>query len=129
MMIHDSPMAARNGSLKTLRLIPHALGDASPTPVLSFDTSRGVTVSVTGVADSALVARITSAAKLALKHVVGKWSLALAPTRGRGEWRMELRGTSGVHLWVFSSRADALPDGTADKLSTFLKKAASGPDV
>jgi len=119
-------MALKDGSFKPLRLIPRTHGDGSLSPILSFNTSRGVTVSVTGVADSALVARITSAARQALKHVVGKWSLALAPTRARGEWRMELRGTSGVHLWVFSSRADALPDGTADKLSTFLKKSASG---
>jgi hypothetical protein len=100
--------------------------DASPTPILSFNTSRGVSVSVTGIADAALVGCITSAAKHSLKHVVGKWSVSLAPTGGRGEWRMELRGTSGVHLWVFSSRADTLPEGTADKLSAFLKRAASG---
>jgi len=100
--------------------------DASPAPILSFNTARGVTVAVTGITDAALVARITSAAKHSLKHVVGKWTVSLASTGGRGEWRMELRGTSGVHLWVFSSRADALPEGTAQKLSAFLKRVASG---
>jgi hypothetical protein len=119
-------MSARESSLKNLPSVPRAYGHASPTPILSFDTSRGVTVSVTGIADAALVARITGAAKHSLRHVVGKWSVSLAPTGGRGEWRMELRGTSGVHLWVFSSRVDALPDGTSDKLSVFLKRVASG---
>jgi hypothetical protein len=121
-------MAARDSSLKSMRTIPLAHDEVSPAPILSFNTSRGVTVAVTGIADVALVARITSVAKQSLKHVVGKWSVSLAATGGRGEWRMELRGTSGVHLWVFSSRADALPEGTAQRLSAFLKRAASGRD-
>ena len=125
MMAHQSAMSPRDASLKNLRPVPRALAHASPTPILSFNTSRGVAVSVTGIPDAALVARITTAAKHSLKHVVGKWSLSLAPTGGRGEWRMELRGTSGVHLWLFSSRLDTLPDGTADKLSGFLKRSAS----
>ena len=119
-------MLVRDASLRNLRSVPRAHDDASVTPILSFNTSRGVAVSVTGIADPALVARITSAAQHSLKHVVGKWSLSLAPTGGRGEWRMELRGTSGVHLWLFSSRTDALPAGTADKLSAFLTRVASG---
>ena len=118
-------MSARDASLKNLRPVPRAHADASPTPILSFNTSRGVTVTVTGIADAALVARITSAAKHSLKHVVGKWSLSLAPSGYRGEWRMQLRGTSGVHLWLFCSRPDALPEGTAEKLSAFLKRSAS----
>lgn len=119
-------MSARESSQKNLRPVPRAHGHASPTPILSFDTSRGVTVLVSGIADATLVARITSAAKHSLRHVVGKWSVSLGSTGSRGEWRMELRGTSGVHLWMFSSRVDALPDSTADKLSAFLKRAASG---
>jgi hypothetical protein len=119
-------MSATDSFLKSLRLIPPMDDDASPAPILSFNTARGVTVAVTGITDAALVAQITSAAKRSLKHVVGKWTVSLASTGGRGEWRMELRGTSGVHLWVFSSRADALPEGTAQKLSAFLKRAAAG---
>jgi hypothetical protein len=122
---HFRAMAARDVSLKNLRSMPRALADASPAPILSFNTARGVTVSVTGIADATLVARITSAAKHSLKHVVGKWTLSLAPSGYRGEWRMQLRGTSGVHLWLFCSRPEALPDGTADKLSAFLKQAAA----
>ena len=118
-------MSARDASLKNLRPIPRAQPHASPAPILSFNTSRGVTVTVTGITDATLVARITSAAKHSLNHVVGKWSLSLAPSGYRGEWRMQLHGTSGVHLWLFSSRPDALPEGTADKLSAFLKRSAS----
>jgi len=118
-------MSASDASLKNLRSVPRAHAEASPAPILSFNTARGVTVSVTGVADAALVARITSAAKHSLKHLVGKWSLSLGPSGYRGEWRMQLRGTSGVHLWLFCSRPDALPEGTAEKLSAFLKRAAS----
>jgi hypothetical protein len=118
-------MPASDASLKNLRPIIRTQTHASPTPILSFNTSRVVTVTVTGIADAALVARITSAAKHSLKHVVGKWSLSLAPSGYRGEWRMQLHGTSGVHLWLFSSRPDALPDGTAEKLSAFLERSAS----
>jgi len=122
---HFRAMAARDASVRTLRSMPRAHDNASPAPILSFNTARGVTVSVTGIADAALVARITSAAKHSLKHVVGKWALSLAPSGYRGEWRMQLRGTSGIHLWLFCSRPDALPEGTADKLSAFLERAAS----
>jgi hypothetical protein len=107
------------------RSTPHASDHASLTPILSFDTSRGVRVAVAGIEDQALVARIVAAAKRSLKHVVGKWTLKIAPAGSRGEWRMELRGTAGVHVWVFSSRTDALPDGTHDKLAAFLKRSAS----
>ena len=120
-------MSALDNSLKyvPIRSTARAGGHASVTPILSFDTSRGVTVSVTGIPDAALVSRISGAAKRSLKHVVGKWSLSIAPNASRGQWRMELRGTSGIHLWTFASRADRLPDGTADKLSAFLKRSAS----
>jgi hypothetical protein len=100
--------------------------NASLTPILSFDTSRGVRVAVSGIDDQMLVGRIASAAKHSLKHIVGKWTVSIGPTRSRGEWRMELRGTSGVHVWLFSSRAEALPEGTGDKLSAFLERSASG---
>jgi hypothetical protein len=122
-----SLMSAADSSLRygSIRSTARAVGHASVTPILSFDTSRGVTVSVIGIADAALVSRITGAAKRSLKHVVGKWSVSIAPYASRGQWRMELRGTSGIHLWTFASRADRLPDGTADKLSAFLKRAAS----
>lgn len=95
-------------------------------PILSFDTARGVTVAVNGVDDAAIVSDIAAAAKRSLKHVVGKWTVSLEPAKTRGQWRMELRGTGGVHVWFFTARTDALPQGTGDKLSAFLKRSAAG---
>jgi hypothetical protein len=89
-------------------------------PILSFDTARGVTVAVAGLDDDALVARIAGAAKRSLQHIMGKWQVSIAPTTSRGQWRMALRGTAGIHVWVFAARRESLPEGTGERLAAFL---------
>src|SRR3954465_15099059 len=84
-----------------MRSIRRADRPGSPAPILSFNTARGVTVAVTGVDDGPPVRPIVAAAKRSLKHIVGKWTVTIGPAKSRGQWRMELRGTAGVHVWFF----------------------------
>jgi hypothetical protein len=96
-------------------------------PILSFDTARGVSVAVTGVDDQALVTRIADAARRCLKHLVGKWSVSIAPARSRGQWRMELRGTAGIHVWLFAAARESLPQRTGERLAAFLASVSRRP--
>ncbi len=98
-------------------------------PILSFDTGRGVTVSVAGVPDEGLVERITAFVRRAFRHMVGKWSVGIVPGRVRGEWVMRLRGDFGIHIWNFRVSPEALPDVVSEKLAQFLRRGAEDISV
>jgi hypothetical protein len=93
--------------------------------ILSFDTARGVNVFVDGVDDQVLVGHITAVVRSTFRHMVGKWSIGIMPGSQRGEWRMRLRGSFGVHIWSFMARRESLPDVAGEKLALFLWRCAT----
>ena len=58
-----------------------------------------------------------------LDHVAGIWKVSLRRGPDYERWRLELRGPTGRHIWLFMSRVDTLTEIVADKLTTFVQAA------
>ncbi len=62
---------------------------------------------------------IELALRTAFGHISGFWSLSLQRCYPN-QWRLELRGPTGRHIWIFFSPTDGLPDVVRDKLIAFV---------
>jgi hypothetical protein len=110
---------------KTTRLIRdrHRLHLARVSIILNFVPAEHVAVVVEGVEEPLLLTVIARDVRRMLRHLVGRWRVGVRPA-GRGQWRLELSGASGCHLWVFASPAHRLSEMVVEKLEEFLRQCA-----
>jgi hypothetical protein len=91
--------------------------------ILNFVSSEHVAVIVDGVEDPVVVNAVARDIRRMLRHLVGRWRVGVRPA-GRGQWRVELSGASGCHLWVFAAPASQLADAVVERLEEFLRQSA-----
>jgi hypothetical protein len=93
--------------------------------VLKFRRNEKVAVQVDGVADRPLVTRMVRDVRRLFLHLVGEWRVTVR-ANARGSWRLELRGASGRHVWMFAAPTETLSVAVVDKLEAFLRESAIG---
>lgn len=93
--------------------------------VLKFRRPEKVAVQVDGVADRPLVSRMVRDVRRLFLHLVGEWRVTVR-ANARGSWRLELRGASGRHVWMFAAPTATLSVAVVDKLEAFLRESAIG---
>ena len=93
--------------------------------VLNFRRPEKVAVHVDGVADRPLVTRLVRDVRRVFRHLVGEWRVSVR-ANARGCWRLELRGASGRHVWMFAAPTATLSVAVVDKLEAFLRESAAG---
>jgi hypothetical protein len=92
--------------------------------VINFHQPHKVAVHVDGVADGAIVTRMVRDVQRVFRHLVGGWRVTVRPS-ARGRWRLEVRGASGRHVWMFAAPTATLPAAVVEKLETFLRDSAA----
>ena len=78
-----------------------------------------IDLEVWGVADDVVVTRVAHSVRDIVGHLVGKWSVCLAPS-DRGRWDLRIRGAFGHHFVRFLATPDKLADAVARWLRSFL---------
>jgi hypothetical protein len=91
--------------------------------VINFSQPQNVAVLVEGIADGHIVSRMIHDVQRVFRHIVGGWNVTLSAS-ARGQWRLELRGASGRHVWRFAAPVATLPAEVAGKLERFLRDSA-----
>jgi hypothetical protein len=91
--------------------------------LINFQRPHSVAVVVDGIADRGIVSRVVCDVQRVFERIVGRWQVAVC-ANARGRWRMELRGASGRHVWIFAAPAAALPGEVVGKLELFLAESA-----
>ena len=92
--------------------------------VINFHQPHKVDVLVDGVADVTIVTRMVFDVRQVFRHIVGGWRVTVRAS-ARGQWRMELSGASGRHVWLFAAATAALPAAVVEKLEGFLRESAA----
>lgn len=78
-----------------------------------------IDLEVWGVADDVIVTRVAHSVRDIVGHLVGKWSVCLAPS-DCGRWDLRIRGAFGRHVVRFLATPDKLADAVARWLRSFL---------
>ena len=92
--------------------------------VINFYQPDKVAVVVDGVSDGTLVTRMIRDVQRVFRHIVGGWQVSVRAS-ARGQWRLELSGASGRHVWTFASAAKHLSAAVVEKLEAFLRDSAT----
>ena len=92
--------------------------------VINFYQPDKVAVVVDGVSDGALVTRMIRDVQRVFRHIVGGWQVSVRAS-ARGQWRLELSGASGRHVWMFAAAAKNLSTVVVEKLEAFLRESAT----
>ena len=92
--------------------------------VINFYQPEKVAVRVDGVSDGTLVTRMVRDVQRVFRHIVGGWQVSVRAS-ARGQWRLELAGASGRHVWTFASAAKNLSAAVVEKLEAFLRDSAT----
>ena len=92
--------------------------------VIQFHGSLKVAVLVDGVSDGSVVCRVVRDVQRVFRHIVGGWRVTVR-ANARGSWRLELRGVSGRHVWIFAAPTAALPAAVVEKLEAFVSDSAA----
>ena len=92
--------------------------------VINFYQPDRVAVRVDGVADGTLVTRMVRDVQRVFRHIVGGWQVSVSAS-ARGQWRLELSGASGRHVWMFAAAATSLAAVVVEKLEAFLRDSAT----
>ena len=92
--------------------------------VINFYQPDKVAVLVDGVTDGTLVTRMIRDVQRVFRHIVGGWQVSVRAS-ARGQWRLELAGASGRHVWTFASPAKSLSAVVVEKLEAFLRDSAT----
>ena len=92
--------------------------------VINFYQPNKVAVVVDGVSDGTVVTRMIRDVQRVFRHIVGGWQVSLTAS-ARGQWRLELAGASGRHVWTFASAAKNLSAAVVEKLEAFLRDSAT----
>ena len=91
--------------------------------VIDFFQRENVAVLVHGVADGTIVKRVVHDVQRIFRHIVGGWTVTVSAC-ARGQWRLELCGASGRHIWMIAATAARLPVAVAEKLESFLRESS-----
>jgi hypothetical protein len=92
--------------------------------VIDFQRSLKVAVLVDGVSDVSVVCRVVRDVQRVFRHIVGGWRVTVRAS-ARGSWRLELRGASGRHVWIFAAPTAALSAAVVEKLEAFVSDSAA----
>ena len=92
--------------------------------VLTFRRPEKVAVHVDGVADRPLVTRMVRDVRRLFRHLVGEWRVTVR-ANARGCWRLELRGASGRHVWMFAAPTATLSVAVVDGVEAALAHIAA----
>lgn len=93
--------------------------------VLPFRSASDVQVTVGAEVPHSVTQAIEGVARGVLHHISGAWTLIVSQSVERGAWRIELRGSTGRHLWTIVGACERLPELIAAKLRTFIEVATA----
>ena len=91
--------------------------------LLTFRSSTDLQADLPSDLPRHVAGAVDHAVQRALGHITGIWEVSLRRAAGQGRWRLELRGPTGRHIWLFMGRVDALTAIVSDKLSVFVQVA------
>ncbi len=66
-----------------------------------------------------------TALRTAFGHISGVWAIRLNRLYERDRWRLELRGATGRHIWIFVAPADSLADMVRRKLVGYVRSSTA----
>jgi hypothetical protein len=92
--------------------------------IINFEQSLRVAVLVHDVSDGSVVCRMIRDVQRVFRHIVGGWRVTVRAS-ARGQWRLELGGASGRHVWMFAAPMASLSAIVVEKLEAFLRDAAA----
>jgi hypothetical protein len=93
-------------------------------PPSGIERRRAVAVHVYAVVDGSIVARVVKDVRQVFRSIVGGWRVTVQAI-DRGQWRLELSGASGRHVWMFAASTATLPTVVVEKLQSFLRQSAT----
>ncbi len=91
--------------------------------LLRFRPSTDFHISVSTDVPPETASEIGIRVRRALHHIAGVWNVSVQPSIEPGRWRVELRGPTGRHIWMFLGAHEALPAAVAEKFTTFIRAA------
>ena len=94
-----------------------------PHAVLLFRSSADLQADVPTDLPRGVAGAINRAVHRTLGHIAGIWTVTLDRSAENGRWRLELRGPTGRHIWLFVCPVDTLTDIVAGKLNAFVRSA------
>jgi hypothetical protein len=93
--------------------------------LLPFRSSADVRVDVAADIPAAVTQAITIAVQHAMHHIAGVWTMNVRRSTERGQWRIELSGATGRHVWMIVTSSEDLPELIAAKLRFFIEAATA----
>jgi len=89
--------------------------------LLPFRSRADVDVDVAADVPAAVTHAINRAVQTAMHHIAGVWRMSVRRSTERGQWRIELSGATGRHVWMIVTCSDDLPESIAAKLRFFIE--------